>query len=175
VNPPDDLHRNRYIRSARRIGRDARQFDEVFTAVPYHGTGLTVRNSSPILCNKCFSLMSDTPFVPLTSDADWAEARDRSAKTPVLIFKHSSSCPVSGQADAEMTELARETDVPIYRVVVQNHRAVSNIIETELGVRHETPQTILLHEQSPVFNTSHFNVTADTLREELRRVSVSIQ
>ncbi len=119
--------------------------------------------------------MSDTPFLPLTSDTDWAEARDRSAERPIIIFKHSSSCPVSGQADAEMTQLAEEVDVPIYKVVVQNHRAVSNIIETELGIRHETPQTIVLHEQSPVFDTSHFNVTADTLREELRRFSVYTQ
>jgi bacillithiol system protein YtxJ len=116
--------------------------------------------------------MSYTPFLPLTSDSDWAAAREHSADTPVIIFKHSSACPVSTQADAEMTELATEVDIPIYRVVVQNHRGVSNIIETELGIRHETPQTIVLHEQSPVFDTSHFNVTADTLREELRRFSV---
>jgi bacillithiol system protein YtxJ len=116
--------------------------------------------------------MSDTPFLPLTSDSDWAEAREHSANTPIIIFKHSSACSVSAQADAELSELAQEVDVPIYKVIVQNHRAVSNIIETELGIRHETPQTIVLHEQSPVFDTSHFNVTADTLREELRRFSV---
>lgn len=119
--------------------------------------------------------MSDTPFRPLTSDSDWTDARNHSENVPVIIFKHSSACTVSAQADAEMTELAREVDVPIYKVVVQNHRAVSNIIETELGIRHETPQTILLHDQTPVFDTSHFNVTADTLREELRRFSVYTQ
>lgn len=134
--------------------------------------GLQYAHTPPILCNKCPSAMSDTPFLPLTSDSDWAEARAHSADTPILVFKHSSACSVSAQAHTEMTELATEVDIPIYKVVVQNHRAVSNIIETELGVRHETPQTILLHEQSAVFDTSHFNVTADTLREELRRFSV---
>lgn len=117
--------------------------------------------------------MPDTPFLPLTSESDWAEAQERSTETPVIIFKHSSSCPVSAQAETEMTELADEVDIPIYKVVVQNHRAVSDVIETDLDVRHETPQTILLDERSPAFNTSHFNVTADTLREELRRVSAS--
>ncbi len=119
--------------------------------------------------------MSDAPFLALTSDADWTEALTQSEETPVLIFKHSSACPVSAQAQTEMTELVEEEDVPIYRVVVQESRSVSDAIESDLDVRHETPQAILLHEKTPVFDTSHFNVTADTLREELRRFSFSTQ
>jgi bacillithiol system protein YtxJ len=72
-----------------------------------------------------------------------------------------------------MTELAEDEDVPVYKVVVQENRSVSDTIETDLDVRHETPQVILLHDASPVFDTSHFNVTADTLREELRRTTRS--
>lgn len=113
--------------------------------------------------------MSDSPFHPLESDTDWEEALSQSEDTPVLVFKHSSSCPVSSNAHQEMTTLVEEDSVPAYKVVVQNHRAVSNTIEDELGVRHETPQAILLDDRSPVFNTSHFNVTADTLRKELHR------
>jgi len=116
---------------------------------------------------------SDRLFLPLTSDSDWTEALTQSNETPVLIFKHSSACPVSAQAQAEMTELAEDEDVPIFRVVVQENRAVSDRIESDLDVRHETPQAIVLHEKTPVFDTSHFNVTADTLREELRRTSLS--
>lgn len=117
--------------------------------------------------------MSDVPFSALTSDTDWTDALTQSEETPVLIFKHSSACPVSAQAQTEMTELAEEETVPIFRVVVQEHRAVSDEIESDLDVRHETPQAILVHEKTPVFDTSHFNVTADTLREELRRFSLS--
>lgn len=117
--------------------------------------------------------MSDAPFHPLTSDADWNEALANSEETPVLIFKHSSACPVSSQANTEMTELAQKADVPVYKVVVQNHRGVSDAIADELDLRHETPQAILLHEKRPVFDTSHFNVTADRLREEIRRIPLS--
>lgn len=116
--------------------------------------------------------MSDSPFFPLTSTSDWTEAWEHSAERPVIIFKHSSTCPVSGQAHAEMLKLIEEADVPIYKVVVQNHRSVSDKIETDLDIRHETPQVIVLEEESPVFHTSHFNVTVDTLREELRRVTI---
>lgn len=113
--------------------------------------------------------MSDTPFHDLTSDGDWDDVLTQSKDHPVLVFKHSSTCPVSGKAHTEMTELAEEQDVPIYQVVVQENRSISDRIEADLDVTHETPQAILLQDASPVFDTSHFNVTAETLGEELRR------
>jgi bacillithiol system protein YtxJ len=117
--------------------------------------------------------MPDSPFHSLTSDTDWSDALAQSEETPVVIFKHSSTCPVSSQAHTEMTELANANDIPIFKVVVQENRAVSDEIESDLDVRHETPQAIVVHDESPVFDTSHFNVTADRLREELRRVPLS--
>lgn len=112
--------------------------------------------------------MSDSPFRSLASDADWAEAQSHSDEEPVLIYKHSNACPVSGKADREMRELATEDDLPVYKLVVQQSRALSDAIADTLGVRHETPQAILLDEQAPAFHTSHFEVTVDTLREATR-------
>jgi len=117
--------------------------------------------------------MSDAPYDELSTNDDWEDALAHSERTPVLVFKHSSSCPVSGKADTEITEFAQEEEVPVYRVVVQDNRPVSDVIEDDLDVRHETPQAILLHEGASVFDTSHFNVTADTLRDELRRLPLS--
>jgi bacillithiol system protein YtxJ len=117
--------------------------------------------------------MSD-PFHALTSTADWTDALDRSADTPVLIYKHSSACPVSTQAQTEVQELAEAVpDLPVYRVVVQEHRTVSDEIEETLGVRHETPQALLLSDRTAVFDTSHFDVTAETLRDALDDAAVS--
>jgi len=113
--------------------------------------------------------MSDTPFHALQSDADWEAALSQSEDTPVLIYKHSSTCSVSSKAHREMETLVEEDSVPTYMVVVQENRAVSNVIEEDLGVRHETPQAILLDDRTAVFDTSHFNVTVDTLRKELHR------
>jgi bacillithiol system protein YtxJ len=112
--------------------------------------------------------MSDAPFRSLASEADWADAQSRSEEQPVLVFKHSSACPVSGSADQEMRQLAEDTDLPVYKLVVQQSRALSDEIADTLGVRHETPQAILLDGQEPVFDTSHFDVTAETLRDALR-------
>jgi bacillithiol system protein YtxJ len=67
-----------------------------------------------------------------------------------------------------MQTLAEDTDLPVYKLVVQKSRALSNEIAEALGVQHETPQAIVLDQKEPVFDTSHFDVTADTVREALR-------
>jgi len=109
----------------------------------------------------------ETPYHSLTSMSDWENALEASEDQTVLIFKHSSACSVSARADQELTTLAGESDLPIYQVVVQQARPVSNEIADTLGVRHETPQAILLRDRAPVYHTSHFEVTADTIRGEL--------
>jgi len=109
--------------------------------------------------------MSDSPFRSLASDADWAAAQSNSEEQPVLIFKHSSACPVSAKADEELTPLAEADALPVYKLVVQESRALSDEIAEALDVRHETPQAIVLDDQRPVFDASHFDVTADAVRD----------
>ncbi|MFB6249550.1 MAG: bacillithiol system redox-active protein YtxJ [Salinibacter sp.] len=115
------------------------------------------------------------PFHPLTSESAWNDARTASEDAPVLIFKHSNACPVSAQAQDEMTELSADTDLPVYRIVVQESRSVSDAIEADLDVRHETPQAILLRDRRPVFDASHFDVTADAIRDALSTSSASTE
>jgi bacillithiol system protein YtxJ len=98
-------------------------------------------------------------------DAAIAESRVR----PVLIFKHSRTCGISCEAyDVLHDHLA---DAPIdasYNLItVQSHRRVSDEAEMRLGVRHETPQVILLRDGVPVWNASHFRITADALKRVL--------
>lgn len=117
------------------------------------------------------NIMSDAPFHSLTDVSDWADARDASESKPVVLFKHSSACPTSARANDEMSELASD-DVTVYRVVVQDARDVSDQIAEDLDIRHETPQAIVLSNGTPVFDTSHFRVKADTVREALASASV---
>jgi len=95
-------------------------------------------------------------------DAAIAESRDR----PVLLFKHSRYCGVSMEA---LDELQSHIDTqPVggvaYRMVtVQTHRSVSDAIAQRLGIRHETPQAILLRDGKAVWNASHFRITSSQL------------
>jgi monothiol bacilliredoxin len=99
---------------------------------------------------------------------------------PVLLFKHSYTCGVSLEALDELVahlndrvdDRAPETVAPQYAMVtVQTHRAVSNAIAQRLGVRHETPQALLIKDGRVVWSASHFRVTAAAVDDAIRNRS----
>ena len=93
---------------------------------------------------------------------------------PLLLFKHSYSCGVSAEALDELVDhlnadvVAAGLTEPQYAMVtVQTHRDVSNAVSTRLGVRHETPQALLVRDGRVVWAASHFRVTADAMKKAL--------
>jgi bacillithiol system protein YtxJ len=90
-----------------------------------------------------------------------AESADR----PVLLFKHSYSCGTSAEAlDELLAHLSETTQGARYAMVtVQTHRDISNAVAQRLGVRHETPQALLVRGGRVVWSASHFRVTADAV------------
>jgi len=101
---------------------------------------------------------------------------DESQTRPVLLFKHSYTCGVSMEAldelVAHMNDRAAVDAPPRYAMVtVQTHRAVSNAIANKLGVRHETPQALLIKDGKVVWSASHFRVTAAAVDNAIRTQS----
>lgn len=94
-------------------------------------------------------------------DAAIAESRER----PVLVFKHSRSCGISCEALDELHAHIQVGGVDAsYKVItVQSHRVVSEAAAERFGLRHETPQAILIRDGRVAWNASHFRITADEL------------
>ncbi len=94
-------------------------------------------------------------------DAAIAESRER----PVLVFKHSRSCGISCEALDELrTHLDRTASGAAYKLItVQSHRRLSDEVASRFGIRHETPQAILIKDGAPVWTASHFRITAHQL------------
>ncbi len=87
--------------------------------------------------------------------------------SPVLIFKHSTACPVSAHAHGEF-EAWLETKESAPRtafVRVIEERPVSNEIAARLGVRHQSPQAILVVDGEARWDASHDRVTREALAE----------
>ena len=89
---------------------------------------------------------------------------------PLLVFKHSYTCGISAEAlDELITHLGEENATVQYAMVtVQTHREVSNAVSTKLGIRHETPQALLVRHGRVIWSASHFRVNADSLSKALR-------
>jgi bacillithiol system protein YtxJ len=115
------------------------------------------------------------PLLKSLSDLDELErALAASNERPLLLFKHSFTCGVSAEALDELVGHLdhRNSDADYAMVIVQKHRDVSNAVTRKLGVRHETPQALIIKEGRAVWSASHFRVTADAVETALRTAKV---
>jgi len=103
-------------------------------------------------------------FMKLDSTEKLDELFQKSHEAPVVLFKHSTTCPISAAVYREMANLDAEVNI----VVVQSARNVSNEIAERTGIRHESPQAIVLKDGKPVYQASHYNVTAEEVNEKLK-------
>jgi bacillithiol system protein YtxJ len=103
-------------------------------------------------------------FVKITDTKAFEELAHRSNERPVIVFKHSLTCPISAAAYDQMTKFAGE----IALIEVQRARELSTEIQNRLGVAHESPQVIVLRNGEVVWNASHFEITADAVAEAVR-------
>ncbi len=96
--------------------------------------------------------------------SDFDALLDASREQPVALLKHSISCPISARGQKEFVQLEEDGDPPLYAVVVQYARDVSRLIAEKLGVRHETPQVLLIAGGEVVYHASHYDISAEALR-----------
>jgi bacillithiol system protein YtxJ len=102
-------------------------------------------------------------FVNVRDAGELEQLFARSHREPVLLFKHSTTCPISAAAYQQMSGVEREVAL----VVVQKARDLSREIETRTGVRHESPQALILRGGAAVWSASHWNIKADAVTRAL--------
>ena len=93
-----------------------------------------------------------------------------SGKRTLLIFKYSATCGTSAQALDELFAHLNEhpADATYAIVTVQTHLDVSNAIARILGIRHETPQALLIRDGRVVWSASHYRVTSEAVESALK-------
>ena len=103
-------------------------------------------------------------FSRITDVTELEKLIDRSKERPVVIFKHSLTCPISAGAFERMKSYEGDVDL----VEVQRARPLSDEIAQRLGVRHESPQVIIVRNGQVLWDASHFQITADKVAEAVR-------
>lgn len=95
-------------------------------------------------------------------DADQADASALLGRHPThLIYKHSPYCSLSFVAEEQVRRFANESDaIPVTMIDVIRQRAMSDAIEDATGIRHESPQVLLVRNGSVAWHASHRRVTA---------------
>jgi bacillithiol system protein YtxJ len=103
------------------------------------------------------------------------ELIEKSHHEPVLIFKHSATCPVSAFAFLQLTSFleGHKEHLLSGMVVVQQSREVSNEIASRLNLKHQSPQTLLIKNGHVTWHASHSNINLDSLGQVFERRSPS--
>lgn len=114
--------------------------------------------------------ISDTKMWNSISDTNEIESIIEQSETRAqLIYKHSPSCSVSflskQDLDANLEKLSEVADLHMLNVISQ--RDISNAIASELRVRHESPQVLLLKDGEVIWDGSHWQVNADEIQSQL--------
>jgi bacillithiol system protein YtxJ len=106
----------------------------------------------------------ETHFTPITDKETLEQLLAHSHDGPIILFKHSTTCPISAAAYKQMSQV--KADVSL--IVVQRARDVSSEVAARTGIRHESPQTIVLRNGEAVWSASHFDITSDEVERAVR-------
>jgi bacillithiol system protein YtxJ len=103
----------------------------------------------------------------LFSLADLDAVLAGSTERPVLLFKHSTTWPVSARAHREWEQFltapeAEKVTLAFVRVIEE--RPVSLALAERAGVNHESPQSMLIKDGHGVWNASHRGITVEALK-----------
>jgi thioredoxin 1 len=109
-------------------------------------------------------MSTDSPFHALTTLDELDAVLERAQDTPIVLYKHSRICPLSARMQEEVARLDQPSDPPVYRVIIQDARPVSDAIANRLGVRHESPQVLVVYDDAVLHDASHGRISAEDLR-----------
>ena len=106
-----------------------------------------------------------TRFVPVADTAALDPLFVASRAVPTILFLHDTGCPISRAAYRQMMRLDR--DIPL--VDVRRAHGLSRDVEERTGVRHESPQVIVLRQGRAVWSASHYAITTQAVTDALRQ------
>ncbi|BAP31585.1 hypothetical cytosolic protein [Chryseobacterium sp. StRB126] len=97
----------------------------------------------------------------IKSEEDLEKAIESSYQHKIAIFKHSTSCFISKTVLRNFEKEVENSDqeVQVYFLDLLAHRPLSNKIAEDFGIRHESPQLIVIENGKPVNSASHQDIS----------------
>ncbi len=116
------------------------------------------------------SVKSDTPDTQIRRLTTRDELDEALAAPVAVLYKHSPICAVSSWTLREVKRFVREhPDTAVFHIDVIRHRDVSDWISERFGVRHESPQALVVRDGREAWVTSHSAITADALWHQVEK------
>ncbi len=111
---------------------------------------------------------TDSFWIKLMSTDDLRKALAANKETPKIFFKHSTRCGTSIMAIKSFENNWEEmAEVERYYIDVLRQRAVSEELAILTGVKHESPQVIVLLNGNLVYHDSHGDINVREIKKIL--------
>jgi len=108
-------------------------------------------------------------WITLTTPEEVRQIAEQSRQRPQIIFKHSTRCSISDMAKARLergiNDLAVLADVHYLDLI--RYRETSNFIAEFLGVKHESPQVLVIQNGECILEQSHYDIRPEEMIEVL--------
>ncbi len=108
------------------------------------------------------------PWAQLESLEQLDEIVEKSNHGTQVIYKHSKTCGISGMTLKMFTDTYElDTECDLHFLTIQSHRDISNAVASQFGVRHESPQLLIIKNGKVSFHTSHGAISEVNLKDFL--------
>jgi len=112
-------------------------------------------------------LPAATSFQAITESDQLDALFARSTGRPVVIFKHDPFCSISSRAYDQVSRVG----AAVAMIDVSRDRDLSFAVADQTGVKHESPQIVVLRDGATFWHASHGSITTSGVRDALERAS----
>lgn len=127
------------------------------------------------LRNMVSNLSEESSLWNQPQTADQVNEILKRSQMPQVIYKHSYSCVVSlfakSSLDSDLESIAEQADLHLVDVIAQ--QPLSEEIALKTGIRHESPQIIVMYKGEPYWHASQGDVRIKSLFEALNELNGS--
>lgn len=111
--------------------------------------------------------IKNVPWTELTSLSTLEDIPAESQERPVVLLKHSTTCGISRMVlrNFEKEYDLQEDDVKLYFLDLLRHREISNKIASKFNVPHQSPQLIIIKNGNVVYDASHSEISAESVKQ----------
>ncbi len=109
--------------------------------------------------------------VPVPDVAALDRLLAESRATPVLLVNHDPNCALSWEACGEVGRLSPGAVREVAIVDVRRARDVTQAIEQQLGIPHESPQVIVVRDGHAAWSAAHTAIRAAAIERALHEAA----
>ena len=106
-------------------------------------------------------------WIPLTSIDQLEEIKNQSNAETIMIFKHSTRCGISSMVIKRFEQLFDESlkNVKVYYLDLLSYRSISDEVGYAFQVMHQSPQLLIVRNETAIFHASHYDITTVNLKQ----------